>query len=812
MFSSANTSVRFRTRLLLALALAFAPVSLRAADALVFDLPAQPLAQALRGFAAQADVSIGLSGADTGSKVSREVRGALSPADALARLLEGSGLSFDMVDAATFRIFATPAAAPSQRAAALPAEEPPPRVEVIVVTAPKRLTPLQIVPFSLVAVTHAPLRHYGVRSADDIPAVVAGLSATNQGPGRNKFFIRGLSDGAFSGNAQSSVATYIDEQRTSFNGPDPNLRLVDIDRVEVVRGPQGALYGAGPISGLVRIVTAAPQLDTLLAEAEAYSGAGPDIGLSGGASAMINAPLVQERAALRVVAYGDHAGGFVSDMRLGKTKANQANTAGMRVQSRVILSDDWSVHTGVTAQWIHAKDTQYFDRSQPRFRRGNYVREPYTNDFLSTNLAAEGDLGWASLLSTTAWSRQDVATRFDASLAVPLLLRAPVAPAAFDEPSTYYTLDHETRLVSAYGGDFDWLAGAFASRSVRHVTTRIAFTQPAETFYFKTRRDTGYELALFGEATYRLDSAWEVTTGLRFYRGLIDVTGENSELDDGPPKAVGQSTGTGFTPKASLSYRLDGDNLLYAQVGQGFRLGGVNVNNRVSPGVPQRNARLTVTNFNSDRLWNFELGSKSELLDGTLRLNAAAYYAIWEHIQADLTRSTGLAFTANLGSVRNTGFDMDLTYVPVRGLEILANISLSNPVLREDQMLAPGTTSRLPQVPKFAGLVAARYQRPVTAETTIYGSGRLEFTGRTNLGQGMGRGIISKPYAVLDAEAGVRRGAWDLSLYVDNLFDCSANTFAFGNPFNFGQLGQATPPRPRTIGLRLGWSRTPARD
>ncbi len=807
MFPPKDRRARFR-RWGLALGIALAPLTARAADTRVFDLPAQPLAQALRAFAAQADVSIGLSGAETGGKQSRAVRGAQSPQDALTHLLDGTGLAFDMVDAATFRIFPRPAA--PVRQAAAPVEDTPPRVEQIVVTATKRLTPLQVVPFSLVAVTRVPLRHYGVRSADDIPAVVAGLAATNQGPGRNKFFVRGLSDGAFSGNAQSSVATYLDEQRTSFNGPDPNLRLVDIDRVEVVRGPQGALYGAGPISGLVRIVTAAPQHDGVFAEGEVTSGAGPDVGLSGGLSAVFNAP-VSERVAVRAVAYADHAGGFVSDTRLGKSRSNQVDTEGLRFQSRIMLSDNWTIRAGVTAQWIHAQDTQYFDIGQPRFRRGNYMREPYTNDFVSTNLTAEGDLGWATLVSTTSWSRQDVATRYDASLAVPQLVRAPIAPAAFDEPSIYYTMDHETRLASAADGAFDWIAGAFVSRSVRNVSSRIAFTQTNETFYFKTRRGIGTELALFGEATWRPAPDWALTAGGRFYRGQIDVTADNSELEDGPPKAVGQNVGTGFTPKATVSYRPDENNLVYVQVAQGFRLGGVNVNNRIAPGVPQRNARLTVTNFDSDYLWNFEAGSKSELLDGTLRINAAAFYAMWEHIQADLTRATGLAFTANLGSIRNAGFDLDLTYVPVRGLEILANASLSNPVLREDLMLAPGTTSRLPRVPKFAGLVAARYQHPLSDTVTAYGSARLEFTGRTNLGQGMGRDIVSKPYALLDTEAGLRRGAWDLSLFVDNLFDCGANTFAFGNPFNFGQIGQATPPRPRTVGLRLGWSTGPAR-
>ena len=759
------------------------------------------MAQALRAFATQADISLGLSGVDLTGKLSTPVEGAATPEEALHRLLAGSDLAFEAIDASTFRIIKAPPTAAA--IAPAPVEPPPPRIDVIIITASKRAQELRSAPFSITSIAKETLRYFGVRSATEVTSMVSGLGSTNQGPGRNKFFVRGLSDGAFAGNAQSPVGVYLDETRTSFNGPDPNLLLVDIDHVEVVRGPQGTLYGAGPISGLVKIVTRAPTFERVESSAQVdAAGAGAGSGPSGAVQGVYNVPIVADRFAVRAVVYGDHQGGYVDEASLGKKNVNQTNTAGFRLQSLLALGHDWSVRTTFTGQWVHAADTQYYNQSLAAYQRDDYLTEPYNNDFVGANFTVNGDLGWATLVSTTAWLRQAVTTRFDASLAIPTLIRAPVTAAPFDEDSRYYTVDHETRFISPGSGNFDWLGGVFLSRSTRGTQTRVRFLSAADDFYFKTRHDTAIEAALFGEATYTFAPKWSVTGGMRVFRGSLDVEANNSELiDDGPPQAVGQNSKTGVTPKATLAYRPDPDDLLYAQVSQGFRLGGVNIDNRISTTTPVRNARLTVTNFESDRLWNFELGAKSSFFDHTLSVNAAAYYAIWEHIQADLTRLNGMSFTANLGLVHNFGFDVDATYTPTPEWEFLANASLSDPTQND-----AGSANRLPRVPKLSGLVAGKYERPVAPGVSAYATARVEFIGKTVLALGAGRDATLNPYGLVNARIGLKHGDWNLALYLDNALDSRANTFAYGNPFSLGHIPQTTPPRPRTVGISIGWS------
>jgi iron complex outermembrane receptor protein len=799
----------YRRRVLLLLLCVCAVFPARAADRRSFDIPIQPLGQALRSFATQADVSIGLSGVDLTGKTANAVVGSETPEEALRRLLAGSGLGVEVIDPSTFRIVAVRVAPPAALLKTAEAEAPP-RIDVIIVTAPKRLQKLQAVPFSIAGIAREPLKDYGLQSSGDIPSMVAGLSTTNQGPGRNRFYVRGISDGAFGGNAQSSVGIYLDETRTSFNGPDPNLQLVDIDHIEVVRGPQGTLYGAGSISGLVKIITKAPVFNRYEVEGAADASGSGRAGASGGLQAVLNAPIVDDRFAVRLVGYARHDGGYVDNVRLAKTNTNETETEGFRFQTRLGLSQDWTVRTSVVSQWVHSRDTQYYNPTMPRYARNNYLSEPYNNDFLDVHATVEGELSWANLVSTSAWLRQDVTNRYDASLAIPALIRLPVDAAAFDEKDRYDTLDHETRLVSLPGDRVEWMAGIFLSRSIRTTGARIGFTQPGplDTFYIKTRRDKAAEAALFGEMTYAFTPAVFVTGGVRLYRGTVDVTANNTELiDDGPPDAVGQNSKIQVTPKATLGYHLDSDNLLYAQVGQGFRLGGVNIDNRVSPTTPTRNARLTVTNFASDRLWNFEIGSKSTFFAETLLINTAAYYSIWQDMQADLTRTNGLSFTANLPQVRNLGFDIDIAFSPWKELQMLANASFNSPGLGAAPTTPGGLNlNRLPRVPRLSGLLAAKYEAPLSNDIAGYASLKLEFTGRTDA-TGVTRETMVDSYEVVNTRFGIKRGAWNLSLYVNNVLDSRFNTFAFGNPFSLGRSPQATPLRPRTIGLNLAWTR-----
>ncbi len=802
---------RSARRVLLVCAFFYLPSGHAMAAEKTFTIPAQPLRSALIALAADGDVSIGLADVNLSGKTSRSLTGYTDFEEALSRLLAGSGLGFRAIDPTTYLIYAmgTPTA-PRLIDEPVPLQSTP--IEEITITATKRSESLQITAASVAAVTGQLITDYGLHTAKDATSFVGGVATTNQAPGDNKFFMRGVADGAFTGNKQSAVGVYIDETRAIFDAPDPELQLVDIDRIEVIRGPQGTLYGAGSIGGLIRIITRAPVLGKTEMQATVEGAATDSSSPSHAFSGVVNVPLGDD-AALRAVAYARREGGYIDNARLGVKNINDTYVYGGRLGGRINLSPDWTIRTSAIWQRLNARDSQYFDRTMPAFTRRNFLREPNLNEFFDLNVVVEGDLGWADLTSSTAWIRQIVNTNFDASLALPALIRLPVEATAFDRRSHYHTLNQETRLASVPGGAFQWLAGAFFSYREESSDTdlNLAGRAPSSPFYTKHRQDNGIELALFGEATYAFTKRLSFTGGLRGYYGVLNATANNSELiDEGPPQAIGQNKKTGVTPKATLSFRVTPEDLIYAEVAQGFRLGGINIDSRqVAPPNtnPNNGPPLTVRNFDSDKLWNFEIGAKTSFLHNTVRINADGFYAIWTDMQADLTRTNGLLFAANVGKVHNAGFEAEATVAATSNLAFMANVSWSDPRLTQSSAFA-GTLSanRLPVVPKFSSSIAAQYQTQLTANMLAYVNARLSFVGSARLANGPVMDSMASEYHMLNMRTGLQWHGWKAAIYVNNVFNEASNTYAFGNPFNLGRVPQVTPLRPRTLGLTASWT------
>ncbi len=781
----------------------------RAADPRPFEIPAQSLSAALLALAEHADISIGLTDVSLNNRTSRPLTEYRGVKEALEQLLAGSGLGFQMVDAATWRIvpLAQTETPRTKTAATIPLTLPP--IEEITVTASKRPVALQAAPLSIVAVAAKTFSDYGIQSSQEMTSLVAGLTATNQGPGKNKFIVRGLSDGPFIGNTQSTVGVYLDETRAIYNAPDPNLQLFDVDRVEVIRGPQGTLYGAGSIAGLVRIITRQPVFGAFQAQGLVDGSVTEHGDPSGAIEAMANVPLVGDRLAWRTVAYARHDGGYIDNSFLGKNRVNDSDIRGARSSLRLRLSPKWTVSAGVVAQSIHARDTQYFSAAMGPFRRGNFLPEPSKNDFLDLNVAIDGDLGWAELVSTTAWLSHQVNNRFDASLALPSLIRAPVMPTLYDQRTRYRTLNHETRLVSAATARLQWLGGFFVSRHSDQSNANLMLTGPApDTFYVKNRLDHGTELAAFGEVKYRVTPRLSVSLGARLYHGAADVAANNSEMIDvGPADAVGENRKTGVTPKAEIAFQMNPGTLFYAQISQGFRLGGINIASRVTTTAPPGRRPVTVSNFDSDRLWNFEIGTKTAFLDQRLLVNASAFYAIWNNMQADLIRTNGLSFTGNLGNAQIGGFEVEATFAPNEHFRIFGNAGWSNPKTPDTaDSLASSITSRLPGAPKLTGTIAAQYQRNLGADYAGYVNIKYALSGRAHLTVGSLPMSAVPAYHAVNLRAGVRHGPWELAAYVNNVTDNRTNTYAFGNPFSLGRISQVIPLQPRTIGITLRWA------
>lgn len=792
---------------LLTVAAALAPLSAaHAAETHVFDVAAQPLREALVNFALQADVSISTQSGVRCAARSRAVRGRMTTAQGLARLLQGSGCTFRMVDPTTVQIVsqAPPRPAPARQSRP-PAAEEPVTVRDVLVTATKRTIGLARAPYAISSVDGGDLAEAGQADMADVAGRVAGLTFTNLGPGRNKIFVRGLSDGALTGRTQSTVGLYLDDTRLTYNAPDPDLRLVDIERVELLRGPQGSLYGAGSIGGILQVVTRAPDLHErsgwVSVEGSATTGGDPGGVVEGG----VNMPLIADRLAVRLVGYRESAGGYVDDVALGLRNIDQTTRQGGRIALRFRYNPRWSVSAGFAAQTIHSDDTHYAQESLGGLRRANALREPHRNDFDASFLTVEGDFGWARLKANASLQSHGLDSTYDATLARSYFASAGVGPVAYLEAIGNKASVSEITLSSPADRRLSWIAGVFLSEYTSTLDASLAGSGPA--LYREARRDHIDETALYGEATWRATDRFSLTAGGRLFRLGDETSSEVAEPALGTSTAFdGRARETGFAPKLVASFEASDELLIYAQAAEGYRAGGYNTSGGTAQVFGAPGGAQPFRRFTSDELWNYEAGARLRLLGEALRLRAAVFRAQWRNIQADQLLPSGLPFTANLGDGHNMGVEVEAAYQggPWR---LEANALFNDPELQTANAGVPVPQDRsLPGVARLQLGALARYETKIGAsmrgvvslEASYVGSSQLTFD--TATAPTMGDYWTTRLSGALFADR------WTLKGWVENLLNADGDTFAYGNPFNLRVTPQATPQHPLTVGLALSRS------
>ena len=798
-----------------------------AADArLKLQIPPRTYADALIDLGLQANVSIlGTATCGAGGRV--QLAGNYTLQEALARILAGAPCRYRIVDAQTVRITAAP---PLLQLPPPPREPAPPTTLVaeVLVTATKRPAALDRLPAGVSAI---PRDQITATRADDVGQTLgqlAGVLSTNLGPGRDKLLIRGLSDGAFTGRTRTTVSTYLDDTPINYNAPDPDLRLVDVDRIEVVRGPQGALYGSGSIAGIYKIVTAKPDLRSV-----ALGASGAIATTKGGATSheidgYLNLPVAQDRIGVRIAAYRDVQGGYLDDVQLRITNVDQTRRDGGRLAVRVQLSDDWRFDALAATQHLRSNDTQYVtvDLDAARRRqammgpgrpsapdeRGNRIRETHNNDFSYAGVSLQGEFGWGGVTSSTSYVHHVFSSQYDAT-AVRGLFGAQLADlGVYGEKTRSNMLVQDLVVRSAPAGRFEWLVGLYAARTVARTPSDLEFRSPAMALaaYMERRKDRLTEYALYGEATYDFGDGWTASLGGRVFESRVHTT---ADLQISPPFAdrfFDQArTFNGFSPKISLQREFANGDLIYALVSEGYRPGGFN-----SSGFHA--IRATRATFRPDRLRNFEVGAKLRRFDNRLTVRAAAYYDDWVNIQTDQYRQSGLAYTANVGDARIIGLEAEASYDFPFGLTVRANGLISDSKVKNiNPDFAATPASRidddLPGVPDVSGGLLMIYQRPLTDTLSLRLVGEASYVGRSTLS--FDAPPRTDRYLRTELAAEIASDAWRLTAYVTNPLDHSGDTFAYGNPFSFADdptttdvveaVRQATPQRPRTFGLRL---------
>jgi iron complex outermembrane receptor protein len=788
-----------RTSLFVAIGLTVSGV---AAPALASDrivaIPATSLDAALNALARQTGADIISVEPDLRSVRVAPLAGRMSLHAALRRLLDGSGYRAIMVDATSYRVVRARQRAalhaPLHAAAPRPAESG----ADIVVTASKQRVALSRYPGSITILSGSATPGAPIATPDMDSAARAApvLQTTALGAGRDKIFIRGVADSSFNGATQSTASFYFGEVPLTYAGPEPDLRLYDMEGVEVLEGPQGTLYGAGAIGGIVRLNPAPADLVNSggAVEAGVSATASGEPGFDG--SARLNLPVIRGVAGLRGVIYKIRDGGYVDDPGQAVRDVNRVDTWGGRIAGRVAPGNGWDIDLGMLIQRVNARDAQYADAAAS-LAHVAALAQPYHSEFALGRLVVTK--AWNSglqLLSATGVSDAHSSDLFDATptLGPPMPGGSPASPLVYSVDSSRQLLTQEIRLSRSARGGNSWVIGISAlTNSDSQARQTGPSSNPVELIGVT---NTTRSASLFGEGTLAIRRNLSLTLGARYTIARVD--GEPSTRPQAGTLVRGRTTRR-FDPTGALSWQIASRLAAFARVQTGYRTGGL----AVARGIGR------VSDFDPDSITVGEVGMRLLRSGATgFAASASASIAEWRDIQADLVNRRGQPFTTNLGNAHIETLEGTVDYAPIPGLHAMAAfLYTQNRVSGTLADLSRPENRRLPETPPLAGNIDLSYEWSGHGATVWQVGARTAYVGRSVLGAGDVLDISQGKYTVTSLRGGWTHNGLAASLSVENLLNSHANRFAYGNPFTFISRDQMTPVRPLTVrfGLARSW-------
>lgn len=556
-------------------------------------------------------------------------------------------------------------------------------LEEVLVTASKReAVSVQEIPYNISAVSGAQLEKTGVGDLADFARIVPGLTLVDSGPNNKQIVIRGLA--ATAGTEQVSV--YFDEipvtGSSNGNVNQTDVRLYDVERIEVLRGPQGTLYGSGSQAGTVRYIMNKPRADALGGSFAGSMGArARDGGEALAFSGMLNAPLIQDKLAVRAVGYYRHTDGLVDRPDLNRERSDEEATYGGRLLARAELADTTSLSLAAYYQSTEVDDSGWV--LQDRDVHPGYVREPFTDKLKMYNLTLEHGVDWGTFTLTGSMFDRDTFYAFDVSQFVPS------GSARVNQPVNTKIYSGEARFASKFAGPLQLIAGLYYNDRKRAGDSYGAFIDestgqlPANElrFFHNVTVSNFSDKALFGELNYEVTDRLTLTGGLRWFELqrdsqddlLIDFFG--NPLGKTPLR---KSKVNDTVHRLQASYKLTDRALLYLTYSQGFREGGENASNLLG-NIP--------ASYEPDFVDNYEFGWKSELFDRQMVLNGAVYYMQWQDVQVQRFDDTGaFAYTTNAGEAELYGVELEGSWRPqaLPGFSLTLGLRFSDQKLTQD--------------------------------------------------------------------------------------------------------------------------------
>ncbi len=754
----------------------------------VLSVPRGPLAQSIARLGAQAGVSIGLIDPVLARTHVPAIHGRITVGVAFDRLLKGLPARARRIDALSWRIErVSPAKVASPRPRPIPVRPPvapPIDTGTIVVTASKRGTRLSQYPGTVAILDGAVLGRGGGPGSDALVARLPVLSQTALGPGRNKLFIRGIADSSFNGPSQATTGEYLGDVRLNYSAPDPDLRLIDIDRVEVLEGPQGTLYGAATLGGVVRIVPNAPALDRTQVIVNAGIAATAGGAGSGDGSVTLDLPIVRVAAGLRAVLYRAVDGGYIDDRARDLQDVNRTITRGGRATLRA-KPGGWTIDLGVAYQAINSDDAQYATRDIGARARASRIAQPFDNDYALGSLSATRDIAGMTLRMAGGLVAQNLNARYDFTPA------GAFAPVLFAQDNRIRLLSGETSLARQGRDGAGWIAGLSAFQNDERLTRGLG---PVESpMRILGVRNEVANISAFFEWSRPIGERLLATVGARLDaahlvgRPLNGGEGQGDEVRRNERKLL---------PTLALRWRTVGGDTLFLRYQEGFRAGGLSVSG---------SGTAAVQRFGGDGLKMLEAGGRfANLLGSGFDGAATLSYSHWEDIQADLVDAGGQPFTANIGTGRVIAAELRVDRRLGTGLRGEASLFLNRSRLtRPAAFLGAGEDPALPNIARAGGRAALILDRPIGGGKTLSGEAGVRYVGRSRLGIGPALGFRQGGY--VDSRLSLRIGDTRRGFTIDvtNLANGRGNRFALGNPYDVAAGRQTVPLRPRTA--RIGF-------
>jgi len=748
----------------------------------------------------------------------------------------------------------------AQIAGAQQSHSDPAQLEEIVVTAEKRESTVQTTPISLTAVSGQDIQDRGLVDLANLAISVPGVSIRTSGPGMTEFEMRGI---ASTGGNSPTVGFYYDD--TSLTAPSASNEgkivispaLYDLNRVEVLRGPQGTLYGSGSMGGTIKVVPNAPNPGALDASAEVVFADTDHGGFDHGENAMVNLPFGGGLAALRIVGSYARDAGWIDRVVIAPGEfplpngnvrgdvlaapvaatyhdVNDVERTSVRVSAVLKPIDGLSITPSFFYQKLSSDGLPYID-SDPG-TDAHYqpydVRENYSDTFKLSSLNITYTTPILALTSITSyWSRneplnQDTTESWTTGLG-PMYVTGYYPPGGIGASSAIeYNPTHQTteelRISSVGDSRLKWLAGYYYEDF--HSAWDIVFPSQNGAALFGSNNLFSYfspmpiyQQSVFGEVTYNITDPWAVTIGARRYRYDAPVSIDQYGSLTSAVMTSTSERDQGVTPKASMSYQFTKDLMVYATAAKGFRPGG-------GTGPVPTSGPLTCEaqlmqeygtsafvpgpiSFKSDNIWSYEVGEKLTLLDNRMTVNGSIYFEKWSGVQqTNALSSCGYVYTANTGDAHVRGGELEIQAIVVPEVTVSGNVGYAHAAMVSTTLIDAGFNPGTPiqDVPQWTSTVSAAWRHSLTDQLALTARADNTYTGsRTDETYSVNQ---LPSYDLTNIRAGVDGGRWTAVLFVNNVADKRAllNNIT-QDAVNLPTYNRVAVSQPRTTGIDLNY-------